>query len=595
MLDPRLYRAAFLPVLLAVLVVAFSLEDRPRPTLTTLAPDAYDATRASASLDALAQRFPDRRPGSRGDEELADAVAAQLRTALVPDAATRRATGDEIVRTVDSREPTVDGSRTLRTVIATLPGQPGPGLVVVSERDATTSPARADLSATASMLELARVLGDGRLERSVTFISTSGGTAGSAGAARAAQELTDPVDAVLVLGDVASTRVRKPWIVPWSSSASGQAPLRLRRTLEASIRAETGQDPGASRLPVQWLRQALPLTTGAQGPFLAAGLPAIALSASGERGPAPGATVSDQRLGAFGRAALRTVLALDAGPDLRAAPAGVVVTQRKVLPGWAIRLLTASLLLPVWVAAVDALARSSRRRVGLGRGLRWVAGTTLPVLLVVAFVVALGLTGLLDAPPGALPPGELVVQPAAAVAIVLVAALALALLRPVLLRALEAPGAPDTPGHAAAVLGVLAVLTLLLWLANPFAAMLLVPAAHLWLLAVAPEVRLPRPGGLVLVLLGCVPLALAAVVYAGLLGYDPAEAAWSAVLLLAGGGVGVAQWTAWSVVAGCGLAAGLVAARARPDELPPGEVRSRGPVGYAGPGSLGGTASALRP
>jgi hypothetical protein len=31
MLDLRIYRAAFVPVLFAVLVVAFSLQDRPRP------------------------------------------------------------------------------------------------------------------------------------------------------------------------------------------------------------------------------------------------------------------------------------------------------------------------------------------------------------------------------------------------------------------------------------------------------------------------------------------------------------------------------------------------------------------------------------
>jgi hypothetical protein len=34
-LDARIYRAAFLPLLLAVLVAAFSLADRPRPIGTT--------------------------------------------------------------------------------------------------------------------------------------------------------------------------------------------------------------------------------------------------------------------------------------------------------------------------------------------------------------------------------------------------------------------------------------------------------------------------------------------------------------------------------------------------------------------------------
>ena len=52
----------------------------------------------------------------------------------------------------------------------------------------------------------------------------------------------------------------------------------------------------------------------------------------------------------------------------------------------------------------------------------------------------------------------------------------------------------------------------------------------------------------------------------------------------------------WSLVAGCALAALVVAARTRsgPDGPLPREVRSRGPITYAGPGSLGGTDSTLR-
>ena len=40
MLDARIYRAALVPVLLAVIVCAFSLQDRPTAVTTTLAPDA---------------------------------------------------------------------------------------------------------------------------------------------------------------------------------------------------------------------------------------------------------------------------------------------------------------------------------------------------------------------------------------------------------------------------------------------------------------------------------------------------------------------------------------------------------------------------
>src|SRR5918998_59683 len=53
MLDARIYRAAFVPLLVAVVVVAFSLAERPRPIGTTLAPDAFDGRRAMRVIDEL--------------------------------------------------------------------------------------------------------------------------------------------------------------------------------------------------------------------------------------------------------------------------------------------------------------------------------------------------------------------------------------------------------------------------------------------------------------------------------------------------------------------------------------------------------------
>jgi hypothetical protein len=67
------------------------------------------------------------------------------------------------------------------------------------------------------------------------------------------------------------------------------------------------------------------------------------------------------------------------------------------------------------------------------------------------------------------------------------------------------------------------------------------------------------------------------------------------VLLLAGGGAGVVTALEWSVVLGCTFSVVAIAVQAarepRPEEAP---VTIRGPVTYAGPGSLGGTESALR-
>ena len=72
---------------------------------------------------------------------------------------------------------------------------------------------------------------------------------------------------------------------------------------------------------------------------------------------------------------------------------------------------------------------------------------------------------------------------------------------------------------------------------------------------------------------------------------------WSAVLFAAGGGLGLPALVAWCLLAGALVCVLSVVrhrgplARAEPPEPGP---RIRGPVTYAGPGSLGGTESALR-
>jgi hypothetical protein len=120
---------------------------------------------------------------------------------------------------------------------------------------------------------------------------------------------------------------------------------------------------------------------------------------------------------------------------------------------------------------------------------------------------------------------------------------------------------------------------------------------HLWLLAAVPEVRLPRVLLLLGVLAGLAPFALAGLYYADQFGFGPAELVWQAVVLLAGGTVGLLGALVWSALLGCGTGAALVALRKRRVREPGAEDRpasTRGPLSYAGPGSLGGTESALR-
>jgi len=584
MLDPRVYRAAFLPALLALIVAAFSLRERPRPLVTALATTAFDGRVAAADLRALAARFPSRRPGSAGDAGLARVVERRFVGAGFT-TAVRRFAGE-----------TIDGERRLETVVGVRTGLSGRRIVVLAHRDARAGPARAELSGTAALLELARIFEGRKLSKTLVLVSTSGGSGGSAGAADFATHAGGPVDAVLVLGDVAGRAERPPFVVPWSS-ADAIAPPQLRRTVERALRTELGRDPGAATGAAQIARLAFPLTLGEQGPLGAHGLPAVLVQLSGERGPGREEPTDPLRLQAAGRAVLRSVTALDAAPALRDRPRADVVVRRKLLPRWAASLLVGALLLPVAAATLDALARARRRREPVGVWLRWLlAGASVP-LLGALFAIALRTTGLLPASPrGPVVPTAMPLDGAAVTALVGVA-LVLALgwigLRPLLLRRLAVRGDLAAPGAAVATAVALCGTCAAVWLANPYAALLLLPAAHVWTLLLLPDER-PRTGlALAGIAVGIVPALLVAGYYLGALGFGPAHALWELLVLVAGGSLGLG-----AVLAASALAALLVAivqiVLARRGGRAPTSATLRGPRSYAGPGSLGGTDSALR-
>jgi hypothetical protein len=233
----------------------------------------------------------------------------------------------------------------------------------------------------------------------------------------------------------------------------------------------------------------------------------------------------------------------------------------------------------------------------------WVLSAGLPfflVVLLILFARAVGWIG--AAPPG--PLGGSAIHLGRGQLALLAGAAAIIVLGVVWLRrgvaaltGLPAGARADErhgPGAAAAVLLLLCGVTLVLWLSNPFAALLLTPALHLWMWIVVPDVRLPAPATLVLLLAGLALPALVLVEYATTLGLGPLAAAWSWALLLAGGNVGLVSALEGSVFLGCVISVIAIALRAagadRPEAQP---VTIRGPVTYAGPGSLGGTKSAL--
>lgn len=588
MFDPRIYRAGLVPALLAFVVGAFSIESAPPALTTTLPPDSFSGGRAFGELGDLAQRYPSRRPGGAGD----DALAGRVRTALL----------QEGFRVRDRRFEgrTVVGERQLRTVVGVRAGLSERQIVVVAHRDALSRPARADLSGTAALLELARVLNGRTLHKTLVLASTSGGSGGAAGAAQLAGQLPGTVDAVLVLGDMAGHRERRPMVVPWSNDV-GSAPLQLRFTAESAVGLETGLHAGQPGAFSQFAHLAFPLTVGEQGELAAAGLPAVLLSRSGERGPAAENSVSPVRLGQLGRAALRTITALDNRAEAGRGPRAEVYLARKVVPGWAVRLVVGALILPVLMAAVDALARVRRRRHPLGMWLAWVLAGALPFAVAVLFAYLLRVVGLGPAiPPSAAPATALPVDAGAAAmlaGVALVLAVGWLALRPLALHLAAVRGDPSSPGAGAALMLVLVAVSVAVWVANPFAAALLLPALHAWLLVTAPEIRMRRGAALATVALTLLPGAIVVLYYMLSLGIGPVELPWYALTVAVGGQVGWAAVVAWCLLLGC-LASVVLVVLARgglgSSDEPEPQATIRGPLTYAGPGSLGGTESALR-
>jgi len=612
LIEPRIYRAAFVPALLAVVLVMFSLESRPRPLPQGLAADVlFDGEQAAAEAREIAAGQPDRTAGSRGDAATAGVV--------------RRAFADSGFA-VELQRFEHDG-RELVNVIGRRAGRSRRQILVIAARDAAGAPDAAGSAAdTAALAEIARVFAGRPSRKTLVLASVDGSTLGDVGVTRLLGEIDGPslVDGVLVVSGLGAGGGGKPTVVPWGNDTT-RAGIGLQRTVADSIREELGS-PAAGASPAgQLARLAFPLGIGGQGVLLAEGYDAVRISGDGELSDTPaGEAVDEERLGGLGRATLRSITALDLGPAPERGPRTYVTVVNQVMPGWVLAVLAATLILPAVAASIDAFARARRRRAGVRQWLFWIAAGVLP------FVVGLGLAELLalagatpEPPPAPVAPG-LYPLDAAAVATLGVVAAAVALswialrhfagptgrkldaaasstARPSGSSAAIGPSGTDDPAAAASGAGVAVALVLsaaavALWLIDPFAALVAVPAVHLWMLATVvdpPPARRVRIG---LVAGGLVLPALLAVYELFVLGVDPLSGAWYLLLLVLGGQVGLAE-----VVVGAAFVAvfGSVLAIVRRSTSAPGGVEpvaptTRGPLSYAGPGSLGGTNSALR-
>jgi hypothetical protein len=590
LIEPRIYRAAFVPALLAVVLVMFSLESRPRPVPQGLAADVlFEGEQAAAEARRIATEHPDRIAGAPGDR----AVAREVGEAFAGSGFT-----------VEQQRFDHDGDE-LVNVIGRRAGRSRQQVVVIAARDATGVPDAAGSAAdTAALIEIARVF-EGRPSRKTLILaSVDGSTLGDVGTTELLDEIDGPelVDGVLVVSGLGADTGKPPSIVPWGNDTT-LAGIGLQRTVAESLRQEV-EPPAAPASPAgQLARLAFPLGIGGQGVLLPQGYDAVRVSGDGELSDTPaGEPIDEERLGGLGRAVLRTVTALDQGSKPDHGPRTYLTIAGQVMPGWVLAVLAGTLILPALAAGIDAFARARRRRAPVGPWLSWIGLGAAPLFVGYGVARLLALFGATPDPPPAPVAPDLYPLDGAAL-VVLAVTIAAVVLSWIGLRRFGGPtarGLDEAAGSGAgvAVTLVLSVAALALWLVDPFAALVAVPAVHCWMLATLidpPPARRVRIG---LLAAGLVLPVLLAVYQLFVLGVNPLGGAWYLLLLVLGGQVGLGMVAVAALfVAVFALVVGIV--RRNGDATPttpgvPAPPSTRGPLSYAGPGSLGGTDSALR-
>ncbi|MDO9352908.1 MAG: hypothetical protein Q7T55_04395, partial [Solirubrobacteraceae bacterium] len=143
MIDPRLTRIFVLPILAVIVLAAFSVGERPKALKTFQAPDAYDGVAAQSEVNRLAAVYPSRPSAGAADTDL----AKELETRFTEDGL------DVDLQQAETRAP--DGTVGESTqVYATRPGEQEGITVIAAARDSIRPGSRAELTGTATLLQL---------------------------------------------------------------------------------------------------------------------------------------------------------------------------------------------------------------------------------------------------------------------------------------------------------------------------------------------------------------------------------------------------------------------------------------------------------
>jgi hypothetical protein len=449
----------------------------------------------------------------------------------------------------------------------------------MAARDSASGPgAASSAAATATLLELARELGSSSHTKTLILVSTDGGSEGALGAREFAANFPqrDLIDAAIVLRQPGASNPRQPSLLE-TSDGPQSASSGLVRTAERALSDQAATGPQREGIFSELAQLALPSGLDEAAVLIPRGIDAIGLSSAGERALPPADDqpddLSTSTLGDFGRTALLLTATLDAAPAPPGhGPDSYVTLSGSLVPGWTLALLALALLLPAGLAAVDGLARASRRHRRIGWALGWSTSRSLPPLAALLLLYLLGAIGIVARPRFPFDPGRFGAGPGEIVAITVLCAVVLGGYYAI--RAWRVPRGLPTDAAVPALGLTSAAAVLLAWLANPFLALLLVPAAHVWLLDARRQGPLPWPAVLGCGALSLAPLgaALADLVERLNLG---AGAPWQLLPMVGDGQIGFGALLALSLLAGSAIGVVAVALDASPivrervaDDLP---------------------------
>jgi hypothetical protein len=331
--DPRIYRLAFAPALVALVILMFSVESIPEPVQApeTFAAD-FDGRRAAAEARRLVELAPDREPGSEGDAAVADEVADRFSAVEAGKVSEQEFEGEFDGEDVD-----------LRNVLLTLPGNSARTIVVVAGRDAPRGPgAASSAAATGMLLEMADELGRTSHEKTIVLLSADGTAEGASGMREFLESFPTlgQVDGIVTIARPGVGDPATPHLLIWSAGPESTS-AQLVESGKLALGEETDYAAGQGGFLGNLFRLAIPAGLGPEAVAIAEGIDSIGVSGAGERSLDPGEddveSLSDESMAEFGNTTLALVLALDAARDpLEHGPGAHLTLAGNLIPGWAL-------------------------------------------------------------------------------------------------------------------------------------------------------------------------------------------------------------------------------------------------------------------